>query len=362
MNGDSRLTVRWPAVIAGAIALLALGAGIAYVVLRSSAAPTPVGQPVTSRASSGPSPTPSRSNASGAEQLTDVSVTLTREAIERAGIRLAPVSAGRGGSTFRLPGVVEANAYKQVTVTPLVAGRVTRVLVELGQSVRRGQALAAIFSPELSEAETRYVSARAELEAHERELQRTEKLVDIGAASRQELERLHADHTATLTSVESARARLDLLGVSASSIAGLAPGKDVGAATIVSAPLSGVVTERMANSGLNVDSTTKMFTVVDLSTVWVVADLYEKDFSRLRVGSAASVTTKAYPDNVLRGRVSYIDPQLNPTTRTAKVRLEVSNRGEQSTAKRVSRPQGVDVQGCVSAPPLPPYFGGSRSA
>ena len=65
----------------------------------------------------------------------------------------------------------------------------TRVLAELGQSVRRGQPLAEIFSPELAEAETRFVSARAELDAHERELQRTEKLVEIGAASRQELER-----------------------------------------------------------------------------------------------------------------------------------------------------------------------------
>jgi hypothetical protein len=72
-----------------------------------------------------------------------------------------------------------------------------------------------------------------------------------------------------------------------------------------------------------------MFTVVDLSTVWVVADLYEKDFSRVRVGSTASVTTKAYPDVVLPGRVSYIDPQVNPTTRTAKVRIEVLNPREQ---------------------------------
>jgi RND family efflux transporter MFP subunit len=214
-------------------------------------------------------------------------------------------------------------------VTPLVAGRVTRVLAELGQRVRRGQAIAEIFSPELSEAATRYVSARAELDAHERELQRTEKLVEIGAASRQELERLHAEHTSKLTAVESARSRLELLGLSGSAIAGLAPGKDVGAVIAVPAPITGVVTERMANPGVNVDSTSKMFTVVDLSTVWVVADVYEKDFSRVRVGSTASVTTKAYPDVVLPGRVSYIDPQVNPTTRTAKVRIEVPNPREQ---------------------------------
>ncbi|ODS53440.1 MAG: hypothetical protein ABS36_12390 [Acidobacteria bacterium SCN 69-37] len=86
-----------------------------------------------------------------------------------------------------------------------------------------------------------------------------------------------------------------------------------------------MVTERLANVGLNVDQAAKLFTVVDLSTVWVVADLYEKDFARVRVGGPATVTTNAYPDLVLQGRVSYIDPQVSKETRTAKVRIEVPN-------------------------------------
>ena len=85
------------------------------------------------------------------------------------------------------------------------------------------------------------------------------------------------------------------------------------------------MTERAANAGLNVDTSAKLFTVVDLSTVWVVADVYEKDFSHVRVGTPANVTTKAFPDLALNGRVSYIDPQVHPETRTAKVRVEVPN-------------------------------------
>src|SRR5262249_10545283 len=166
---------------------------------------------------------------------------------------------------------------------------------------------------------------RAELDAHERELQRTEKLVEIGSASRQELERLHAEHTARLAALESARSRLQLLGLSAAEISNLGPGNDVSAVATVSAPFAGVVTERIANAGLNVDTTTKLFTVVDLSNVWVVADAYEKDFSRVHVGASASVTTKAFPDSVLRGRISYIDPQVNADTRTARIRVEVPN-------------------------------------
>jgi HlyD family secretion protein/cupredoxin-like protein len=89
------------------------------------------------------------------------------------------------------------------------------------------------------------------------------------------------------------------------------------------------VTERGANVGLNVDPATRLFTVVDLSTVWVVADVYEKDLSRVHVGTEAAITTSAYPDLTRRGRVSYIDPQMRSETRTAKVRVEVPNpRGE----------------------------------
>src|SRR4030095_4258089 len=165
-------------------------------------------------------------------------------------------------------------------------GRITRVVAELGQRVRQGQTMAQVFSPELAEAHTRYTSVRAELEAHERELRRTEKLVESGGASRQELERLHAEHAARSADVQSARSRLELLGVPAAALD--APqGNEMRAPADVPAPIDGVVTERLANVGLNVDPASKLFTVVDLTTVWVVAELYEKNFSPGRIGGPA---------------------------------------------------------------------------
>jgi cobalt-zinc-cadmium efflux system membrane fusion protein len=257
--------------------------------------------------------------------VAEVTVTLSEEAVKRAGLRTAPVGAGTRTSGLRAPGTIQPNAYQQDVVTPLVSGRVTRVDAELGQVVRRGQTLAQVLSPELAEAQTRYVTARAELAAHEQELARTEKLAGIGAASRQELERIHAEHTARRSGVESAAARLRLLGLSGQTIEGLAPGSENEASVDVPAPIAGVVTERAANVGVNVDSTTALFTVTDLSTVWVVVDLYEKDFSRVRVGSPATIVTRAYPNVQLAGRVSYIDPQVNPQTRTARARIQVPN-------------------------------------
>lgn len=326
MNPQSRVNVRWTVLLLAGVLLLGAGAGAAYLGLRSKmAAPLPT---ETAMRMPGPALASGAAHAAAGRAnrpLADVSVTLGKEAIERAGITVSTVSTGLTSDGVRAPGVVEPNAYKQVVVTPLVAGRITRVATELGQRVTRGQTIAQIFSPELAEAQTRYVTARAELDAHEQELARTEKLVALGAASKQELERVEAEHTSRRADLQSVASRLRLLGLSAGAIEALGPGTAVEATTNVPAPITGVVTERDANVGANVDLSTRLFTIVDLSTVWVVADLFEKDFARVRIGSEATITTRAYPDLALGGRVSYIDPQVSADTRTAKVRIEVPN-------------------------------------
>jgi membrane fusion protein, heavy metal efflux system len=333
MNGESRVTLWWPVVVASAVGLLAIGAGGAYVVLKAPARSS------DGEMSTGKNPGAAVASQHQAAQVDaanvpnpvspDVVVTLSPEAVERARIVVTPVLAGSGAGTLRLPAIVEPNAYRRVAVTTLAGGRVARVLVDLGTEVRQGQTLAQVFSAELAEAQARYVSARADLDAHERELDRTGKLVEIGAASRQELERVHAEHASRRAGVESARSQLVLLGLPGSAIESLGAAGAVAATIDVAAPIDGVVTERQANVGSNVEPGAMLFTVVDRSTVWIVADLYEKDFASVRVGSVASITTAAYPALLLKGRVSYIDLQVSPETRTAKVRVEAPNaRGE----------------------------------
>jgi membrane fusion protein, heavy metal efflux system len=328
MSHSARVNVRWSTALAAALLFVALGALGSYIVVQSQTAPSRVGEMPPAALEARTSPSHASSDlprAADSSPLADVVVTLADEAVKRAGIEIATVEAGSATDVLRLPAVVEPNAYAQVNVTPLVTGRVTTVAVPLGAQVRQGQSLATVFSPELADAQTQYISARAELDAHERELARTEKLVQIGAASRQELERIHAEHAAQQTKVESARSRLSLLGLSGGAIDTLVSAKSVDASTEVPAPIAGIVTERLVNVGLNVDPATKLFTVVDLSTVWIVANLYEKDFARVRVGDRATIVAPAYPDRQIQGRVSYIDPQVSPESRTARVRVEVSN-------------------------------------
>jgi RND family efflux transporter MFP subunit len=323
MTSDTRVTIHKGTAALLAVALLLAGAGATYLLTRTRAGS---GGHIQETASSAGAQQPAAAAAAASDApLPDVVVPLSQDAVERAGIAVAPVGSGTSQAEIRLPGVVQPNAYREVAVSPLVGGRVTKVLPALGDRVRRGQTMAEIYSPALAEAQTRYISAQAMLDAHDRELQRTQKLVEIGAASRQELERIHAEHAAQSAAVQSARSQLELLGLSAPAVDRVAPGRNVTATTSVRAPIDGVVTEREANVGLNVDPATKLFTVVDLSTVWVVADLYEKDFSRVRVGNEAAITTAARPDVTLRGRVSYIDPQMSAETRTARLRIEVPN-------------------------------------
>jgi membrane fusion protein, heavy metal efflux system len=322
MTAESLVSVRKSVLIGAGAGLLAIGAGAGYVAFAAAHGSS---RPADVDASVPAAPAP-LAGARASATATVITVPMSPEARSRAGVVLAKVSAGAAGTALlRAPGIVEPNAYKRVVVTPIAAGRVVRIVAELGARVVRGQTIAQIYSPELAEAQATYVAARAALGAHDRELARTTKLAQIGSASREELERVEAEHTGRRAAVESASSRLTLLGLSNSAIEQLGTGHATSATLDVPAPLTGVVTERSANVGLNVDATTPLLTIVDLSSVWVVADVYEKDFSRILVGAAATITTPAYPGVTLVGRVSYIDPRVSPETRTAKARIEVPN-------------------------------------
>ncbi len=298
----------------GALGLIALGAAGATITLRRREGTR------LPPASMVAAPTPAPHALVG-----DVEIVLTPEALARAGIKTAPVTTIRAGTAVTVPGSVMANAYREVKVTPIAPGIVTKVHVELGASVRRGAPLMTLFSAELAESQTKYMSMSAMLEADHKKLERTRKLVEIGAASRQYLEEISAVHEARATEVEAARQRLQLLGLSAEQVRTLASPSHVVSTIVIPAPIAGVVTSRSANLGQVVAMGQELLSVTDLSEVWVVGDLCEQDFTMVRVGSEAAITTPAYPGLTLRGRVSYIDPRVDPQARTAKARIEVQN-------------------------------------
>jgi RND family efflux transporter MFP subunit len=255
----------------------------------------------------------------------DLQVELGPDDLKKAQVQTVHVDVKKTSNTLRVPGIVNADEYREVHVTSLVGGVIKQVPVVLGDHVKRGQPLAVVFSDELAEAETQYLSHLAELEADHKKLVRTQNLVKLGAASQQEEEEVEAMHAGHESYVRAAFEKLKLLGASDQQIASLKQAEQIDPNFVVPAPINGVVLTRAANLGLVVNTAQELFTVADLSTVWIMASINEKDFASVRVGTAASVTAQAYPGRLWKGRVIYIQPQVDPTTRTAQARIEVAN-------------------------------------
>jgi RND family efflux transporter MFP subunit len=285
------------------------------------------GRPVPAPRTIGPDQT-----ANEAGNTTDEStLTITPEQVQRSGIKIETV--GELVSTDAIgqqtTGVVRPNSYRETPVMSLVGGIVRSVGPELGQIVRKGQTIAVVSSNDLADAQTKYLAAFAELDEHHKHHARTEKLVAIGAASREELEMASSKLKAAESEVANLRQRLLLLGLSSQRVSALRSTSQVSSEVSLPAPTSGTVTSRTVNPGEVIEANKELLRVTDLSSVWVVGQVYEKDLGKVHVGSGASITTDAYPGRVFRGQVSYVDPKVDPQTRTAQARIELANPGQQ---------------------------------
>jgi len=307
----------------GAVTLLAISVGLWFATQHGSHPKPRQHAPMSSMADMSTAANEDSTDSTAAN--TDLQVELGPDDLKKAQVQTVHVDVKKTSSTLRVPGIVNPDEYREVHVTSLVGGVIRQVPVVLGDHVKRGQPLAVVFSSELAEAETQYLSHLAELEADHKKLVRTQNLVKLGAASQQEEEDVEAMHAGHESYVRAALEKLKLLGASDQQIASLKQAEQIDPNFVVPAPINGVVLTRAANLGLVVSTAQELFTVADLSTVWIMASINEKDFASVRVGTAASVTAPAYPGRLWKGRVIYIQPQVDQNTRTAQARIEVAN-------------------------------------
>ena len=249
--------------------------------------------------------------------------------IEAATMATAMTGASSGAASgLRTTGTVQANAYKETPVMPLAGGIVREVRVVLGDRVQAGQTLATLFSTDLSEAQTMYLSMQAEIEKHHKHYHRTTELIEMGAISREEFEEATATLKTEQAKVAAARQRLLWLGMTAKQLDELRAPDQMSALVTVTAPAAGTILNRSVNAGEVVMPGKELFRLADLSNVWVIGQLYEQDFAAARMGASVVITTPAYPQRTFTGRVAYVDPRIEPQTRTAQVRIEVRNPNE----------------------------------
>jgi RND family efflux transporter MFP subunit len=308
-----------------AIVLLAVLAWV-YLGKRSSGAGRAVPAP------SNVNTTPTTGSGTSVGPTTESTFTVAPEMITRAGIKIEPVgeqlAAASEGSGPLATGIVQANTYRSSPLVSLVGGILREVKVELGQRVSRGQTLAVVFSNELAETQSRYLTSLAELTEHQKHHLRTIKLIEIGAASREELEQATTLMNSAESGVAALRQRLILLGLSSQRVNALRSPSQISSDVALPSPVSGTVVSRTANPGEVIEANREIVRVADLSSVWVIGQLYEKDLALVRVGSGASITSAAYPGKVFRGNISYVDPQIDSATRTAQIRIELANPGQ----------------------------------
>lgn len=223
-------------------------------------------------------------------------------------------------SQLMATGAVSPDISRTVPVISLAAGRVVEVHARLGDTVQKGQLLLRVQSADISAAFSDYRKAVADEHLARTQLERAKLLYDKGAISLNDLQVAQDAADKAKVDVENTTERLHVLGGDINHPAAMVD---------IRAPVSGVITDQQVTnaSGVQGLSSPNPFTISDLSHIWILCDIYENDLASVHVGETAEIRLNAYPDKVLTGRISNVGPVLDPTLRTAKVRIEVANPG-----------------------------------
>lgn len=245
---------------------------------------------------------------------------LDPEAARRAGVKVERLERREYADTLSAFGTVGPNRNRFARVTAPVPGRFVKIDVDLGAHVVQGASLATLESPELAEARSMFNQNQTELNLARINLDRARKLSTDASIAQKDYLRAQADFDRAQAVLASSEAKLSTLNVSPRAPSGASP-----ANLEVVAPIAGSVVERTAVLGEYAQAYQALFTIADLSTVWVEASLYERDLAGVAVGAKATVTVSAYPDRRFEGTVTYVSSILDKDTRTAMARIEVPN-------------------------------------
>ncbi|HKT47443.1 MAG TPA: efflux RND transporter periplasmic adaptor subunit [Candidatus Acidoferrales bacterium] len=227
---------------------------------------------------------------------------------------------------LRLTGSVQYNAFKTTPVFSAVGGPVQEILAEPGQFVKAGQPLLTATSPDYADARGAYLKARSASLLAEKNYERAKDLFEHKAISERDLQQAESDHAQALADLQSSEDTLRALGV-AEPESLIKNSAAVGGRIPVLAPVSGQIVERMVGPGQLLQAgSTQCFTISDMSTVWVLVNIYQSDLAYVRVGDSVEITTDAYPDT-FHGKISYLADALDPNTRTLQARIVTQNPG-----------------------------------
>jgi membrane fusion protein, heavy metal efflux system len=233
---------------------------------------------------------------------------------------LSTAASYKSVSALDVTGVVQPDISRAVPVISLASGRVVEVKARLGDEVEKGQVLLRVQSTDISGAFQTYMKAENDERLARTQLERAQLLYDKGAVAKSALEIAEDAENDAKADLQAASEQLRLLGIDKNHPSGIVD---------ILAPISGIITDQQvtASSGVQGLSGPNPFTISNLGYVWIICDVYENDLDAVRVGDTADIRLSGYSNQVFKGRVDNILPILDPSIRTAKVRIEVKNPG-----------------------------------
>ncbi len=249
----------------------------------------------------------------GAEKLLD----LSDAEIHQAGIKVQKLDLQEKAEQVAVTATIQANQDRLAHVAPRVPGRIVKVSASLGDKVKPGQTLATLDSIELGEARSAWQQAASEAAVANAGFERAQRLNADNIIPEKDYLRARAEHEKARAALRAAADKLRMMGVN--------PEKLAGSVFPLTAPFAGTIIEKNAVLGELAPVDQSLFTVADLSVLWIEANLFEKDLAKVRPGTKAAVSVSAYPGEVFKGRLTYISSVMDKESRTVKARVEVPN-------------------------------------
>jgi membrane fusion protein, heavy metal efflux system len=239
--------------------------------------------------------------------------------------RVEPVSYGRLGDTLRLPGRVQVNEQRLAQVGTPVTGRIIELRAALGQDVTRGEILAVLNSTELGVAQAAYLKAASQVNLRQLAVDRARRLLAGDVIGSAELQEREGQLVEAQVEVQAAADQLRLLGMSYEAIQQLARERKIDSLLSITAPLSGTVIERRVKLGQIAQPVHPLYTVADLSSVWLVAQAPENQIHLIHKEEKVEAEIPALPGPTVKGQLTYVADVVDPESRTVEVRMEVPN-------------------------------------
>src|ERR1700730_4699047 len=314
-------TTKLTAALAAALGLIVAGACVGFFFadrLRADLA-------ATSANAAADQPAAQPSNASAGDPLTAKTVVISETQL--AGIKVEPAAERLFPVEKEAVGSIDFNEEMSVQVFTNYQGRIIELFARVGDEVTKGQRLFTIDSPDLIQAESTLISAAGVLELTTRSLNRAKGLYETRAIAQKEVEQATAEHQTAGGALKGARDNVRLFGKSDAEIDRIVHERRLDPVLVIPSPISGRVTARNAAPGLFVQpgSPPAPYTVADISTMWMIANVAETDVPALKVGQQVTVKIKAFPGRVFDGRISTIAQMVDPNTHRALVRSEVAD-------------------------------------